>query len=101
MIKIETLKNGAKATYLRDGMRKPIFLHQLITHEELATLEVTQGTVVYSIDELEVKEQSAKITQPAPEISSPPAETPAPPARKLTAKEIVAQAKLAASNNGR
>lgn len=84
MIKIEKLKDGAQATYIRDGIKKPVFLHQLITHQELATLEVTHGTVVYSVDELEIKEQSAPVT---------PAEA---PVKKLSAKEIAAQAKLAA-----
>ena len=52
MIKIEQLKNGAKATYVRDGNRRQVYLHHLITHDELATLEVTEGTVVYSVDEM-------------------------------------------------
>jgi hypothetical protein len=85
MIKIEELKNGAKATYTRDGVKKPIFLHQLITRQDLETLEVTQGTVVYSVDELEIKEQSAPAVVAA-EL----------PVKKLTAKEIAAQAKIAA-----
>jgi hypothetical protein len=86
MIKIEELKNGAKATYTRDGVKKPIFLHQLITRQDLETLEVTQGTVVYSVDELEIKEQSAPAVVVAAEV----------PVKKLTAKEIAAQAKIAA-----
>jgi len=99
MIKIEYLKNNAKATYTRDGVKRPIFLHQLITHQDLSTLEVTQGTVVYSVDELEIKEQSA----PEP-VKPVVAEE---PVKKLSAKEIAAQAKIAAkkaaleeSNNG-
>lgn len=86
MIKIEKLKDGAKATYTRDGVKKPVFLHQLITRQDLETLEVTQGTVVYSVDELEIKEQSAP-------VMTAPAET---PVKKLSAKEIAAQAKIAA-----
>lgn len=90
MIKIEKLKDGAKATYTRDGVKKPVFLHQLITRQDLETLEVTQGTVVYSVDELEIKEQSAP-------VMTAPAETPAEaPVKKLSAKEIAAQAKIAA-----
>lgn len=86
MIKIEKLKDGAKATYTRDGVKKPIFLHQLITHQDLTTLEVTQGTVVYSVDELEIKEQSAPASPAQEEL----------PVKKLSAKEIAAQAKIAA-----
>ena len=86
MIKIEQLKNGAKATYTQNGVKKPIFLHQLITHQDLATLEVIQGTVVYSVDEMEIKEQSAPIIPTVVEE----------PVKKLSAKEIAAQAKIAA-----
>lgn len=88
MIKIEQLKNDAKATYTRDGVKKPIFLHQLITHQDLATMEVTQGTVVYSVDEMEIKEQSAP--QPVQPVVVEE------PVKKLSAKEIAAQAKIAA-----
>lgn len=96
MVKIEQLKNGAKATFVRDGTERPIFLHQLITRQELETLMVQQGTVVYSVDEMEILEKSAdvkSVAAPAPQ----PVE-PAAPAqeRKLTAKEIAAQAKIAA-----
>lgn len=86
MVKIEQLKDGAKATYVRDGIKKPIFLHQLITRDDLATMEVIQGTVVYSVDELEIKEQSAPVAFVQAEA----------PAKKLSAKEIAAQAKIAA-----
>lgn len=81
MVKIEQLKNGAKATITRDGRTVPIFLHQLISRQELETMQVTAGTVVYSIDELEVLEKSA------------PAPAPAAPAPRLSAKEIAKAAK--------
>jgi hypothetical protein len=59
MIKIEKLINGASATFVRDNVRMPIFLYQLLTHEELNTLIVKNGTVVYSIDELSIEERTA------------------------------------------
>lgn len=107
MIKIEQLKDGAKATYTRDGVKKPIFLHQLITHQDLATMEVTQGTVVYSVDELEIKEQSAlrhsnttaQVATPTAAVESAQSESVAstpPPERKLTAKERVKAMKASA-----
>lgn len=107
MIKIEQLKDGAKATYTRDGVKKPIFLHQLITHQDLVTMEVTEGTVVYSVDELEIKEQSAlrhsspttqtaQTTATAEPAQSEPLAPAAPPERKLTAKEKVKAMKAAA-----
>lgn len=80
MVKIEQLKNGAKATVMRDGRQVPIFLHQLITRQELETMEVSVGTVVYSIDELEILEKSAPAPAPAP-------------APRLSAKEIAKAAK--------
>lgn len=86
MVKIEQLKDNAKATYTNNGVKKPIFLHQLITRQDLETLEVSQGTVVYSVDELEIKEQSAPVTPAVVEE----------PVKKLSAKEIAAQAKIAA-----
>lgn len=96
MIKIEKLLDGAKATFLREGRRQPIFLFQLISHSELATLEVESGKVVYSVDELELCEKTATETK-SPESAPAPSESqPAPTAKKLTAKEIAAQAKIAA-----
>lgn len=107
MIKIEQLKDGAKATYIRDGNRREVYLHHLITHDELATLEVTAGTVVYSVDEMEICERSAlrhsnhetKITEATattePTYGESVAPT-APPERKLTAKEKAKALKLAA-----
>lgn len=82
MVKIEQLKNGAKATVMRNGRQVPIFLHQLITRQELETMEVSVGTVVYSIDELEILEKSAPAPGPAPA-----------PAPRLSAKEIAKAAK--------
>lgn len=96
MVKIEQLKNGAKATFVRDGTERPVFLHQLITRQELETLVVQQGTVVYSVDELEILEKSAdtkSVATPAPESVESTAPT---QERKPTAKEIAAQAKIAA-----
>lgn len=107
MIKIEQLKDGAKATYVRDGNRRQVYLHHLITHDELATLEVSEGTVVYSVDESEIREQSAlrhsspqaqtapttTATEPAP---SEPMVTATPVERKMSAKERAKAMKLAA-----
>lgn len=107
MIKIEQLKDGAKATYVRDGNRRQVYLHHLITHDELATLEVTEGTVVYSVDESEIKEQSA-LRHSSTQIQTATATTAAesapseslapspPPERKMSAKERAKAMKLAA-----
>jgi len=56
MIKIERLKDGAKVYVTRNGQRVQVFLNQLITHEDFASVEVEGGTLVYSVDETEVLE---------------------------------------------
>ena len=96
MIKIEKI-SASKATVVRGGVRQPLILHSHITDAELATIEAESGTIVYSVDEAEVKEltfqpkpaaaapvvkqsaaravqPAAKATQPTPEPTS--AETP-------------------------
>ena len=89
MVKIEQLKNGAKASIIRDGKRIPLFLHQLISRQDLETMEVFAGTVVYSIDESEILEMSA----PAPKTVPTPAEVAQQPPPRLSAKEIAKAAK--------
>lgn len=61
MVKIEQLKNNAKISIIRDGERRQVFLHQLITRQELETLEIESGSVVYSVDESEIIEKFAEI----------------------------------------
>jgi len=78
MVKIETIKSGASASIIRNGQRQQVFEKQLISYDELNTLEVTGGDVIYSIDETEVHTKSPK---PAPVVSPSAAEP------KLSAKE--------------
>ena len=98
MVKIEQLKDGAKATYTRDYTREQaaVGLHNLISFNELQSMIVTKGTVIYTIDEKIFGEKSAPVqpapVQPAPVKVAPkatpkvakaapvevPAETPAP-----------------------
>lgn len=56
MIKIERLKDGAKVFIMDQGTRRQVYLNQLITEADFQTVEVEGGTLVYSIDETEVKE---------------------------------------------
>ena len=67
MVKIEQLKDGAKATYTRDYTREQasIGLHNLISFNELQSMVVTKGTVIYTIDEKTFGEKSAPV-EPAP-----------------------------------
>ncbi len=82
MVKIEQIKD-AKVFVTRDGVRRQVFLHQLITRQEAETLEVEGGSVVYSVDEQEL------VTKEAPKVAAPPA-----PAPKRSAKQIAQEAKL-------
>jgi hypothetical protein len=54
MIKIER-STAVKPTILRNGARQPVTLNMTVTAEELASLTAESGTIIYSVDELEVK----------------------------------------------
>jgi hypothetical protein len=82
MIKIEQLKNGAKATIVRNGVAQPVYLGMTVTRAELDTLETT-GTVVYSIDESEIVEFGANTERAA--VSSEPPKSPEPSTAPLEA----------------
>lgn len=72
MIKIERLSSDADVWFTRGGVRQRAYLHQLLSHSELPSLEVLSGSVVYSIDEQQV------ITQQALEPSKSPEPSPTP-----------------------
>jgi hypothetical protein len=74
MIKIERI-TADKPTLLRNDVRQPVTLGMTVTDAELATIEATDGAIVYSVDELEVKELVFH-AKPAP---VPPAAKPAKP----------------------
>lgn len=59
MIKIEQLKNGAKATIVRNNVAQPVYIGMTLTNTELDSLNIGLGTVVYTVDETEVVEVSA------------------------------------------
>jgi hypothetical protein len=69
MIKIEKIYPGTEAHFLRNGVRQPVFLHQLLTMEEHRTLKIARGQLMYSIDEQEVVTQQAT-TQPVQAVES-------------------------------
>ena len=75
MIKIEKI-SATKATVIRGGVRQPLILHSHISDVELATIEAESGTVVYSVDETEVKELTFQ-TKP---VAAAPAAKPVKPA---------------------
>ena len=82
MIKIEKI-SATKATVIRGGVRQPLILHSHITDAELATIEAESGTIVYSVDEAEVKELTfqAKPAAAAPLIKQPAARAVQPAAK--------------------
>ena len=60
MIKFETMTPDAAATVTVDGAAGPVFVGMVVTEEVLATLQVTAGTVGYTVDEGYPVEVSAK-----------------------------------------
>lgn len=97
MIKIEAIK-AVKATIVRDGVRQPLILHSRIFPNELATIEAESGTIVYSVDEMEVKEltfHAKPATAPAAKPAKPaivkPAAKAAEPAPESTSSETAGE----------
>ena len=82
MIKIEKI-SATKATIIRGGVRQPVLLHSHITDAELTTIEAESGTIVYSVDEREVKELTF---QPKPAPTAPVIKQPAPRTTKPATK---------------
>lgn len=97
MIKIEKI-SATKATVIRGGVRQPVLLHSHITEAELATIEAESGTIVYSIDEAEVKELTFQakpvvapaVKQPVSRTAKPATKT-AEPAVEPTSTETQAE----------
>jgi hypothetical protein len=54
MIKIER-STATNPTILRNGTRQPVTLNMTVTQAELDSLQADSGTIMYSVDELEVK----------------------------------------------
>lgn len=89
MVKIEKIVD-AKVFIVRDGTKREVFLHQLITRQELETLQVEGGSVVVSIDEEELKEYSAVASKStAAPTTEPTLPEPKAPEPKLSVKEKI------------
>jgi hypothetical protein len=83
MIKIEKI-NATQPTVVRGGLRQVLLVNSHVTAEELASIEAETGTILYSVDELEVKEltfqpkpvvTAAVVKQPAPRTTKPATKT--------------------------
>jgi hypothetical protein len=72
MVKIEIISPGAAATILRNGERVPVLLKQLITYDEADTLEVTGGSITYSVNESEVFTKSGDSAPTVPQAAAKP-----------------------------
>lgn len=66
MVKIERISPGATVTIERAGIVIPVYEKQFINYSDVPTLKVKNGTVLYSIDELEVHELVSPAPAPAP-----------------------------------
>ena len=64
MIKIERI-NADKPTLLRNGVRQPVTANMVVTQAELQSIEAGTGSIVYSVDETDVKELTFQ-AEPAP-----------------------------------
>ena len=59
MVKIERL-NSAKAVFVRDNIEQPVIINMTMTIDEFRTIEVLEGSVVVSIDEIDLVTLTAK-----------------------------------------
>jgi len=95
MIKIER-STAVKPTIIRNGVRQPVTLNMTVTAEELASLTAESGTIIYSVDELEVKTIDFRsVPAPEPVVDTAPAAEPVVAAK--VAKPIVQPARKTAS----
>lgn len=75
MIKIER-STATNPTIMRNGVRQPVTLNMTVTQAELDSMTADGGTILYSVDELEVKAVEFQPSKP----TTPPAAEPATPA---------------------
>lgn len=69
MVKIENITPGAQVFIERDGTKRRIYLHQLMTRAELDSMEVIDGTVTYSIDEEVLEQKSSEQSQEGKQLN--------------------------------
>jgi len=85
MIKIERI-SAIKPTIERNGVRQPVTQNMVVTQAELDSMEAESGSIMYSVDELEVKtvdfQPSKATTPPATEPATPTEPVPAAKATK-------------------
>lgn len=84
MIKIER-STAINATLLRNDVRQPVTLNMIVTATELESITADGGSIVYSVDEMEIKTVDF---QPIKPISTPIAKTTTKPAIKQPQPKI-------------
>lgn len=91
MIKIERI-SAVKPTIERNGIRQPVTQNMTVTQSELTSLVAESGSILYSIDELEVKEvvfaPSQSATTPEPVSTADDEPVPAPKATKRIVQPV-------------
>lgn len=68
MIKIERLSPDAQATFQREGREFPAQMGQLLTQDEFATLVITAGEIMVSINESEIQYHTVESIHPRPQL---------------------------------
>jgi hypothetical protein len=100
MIKIEKLLDSGKAVFVREGKTIPVFVGQLLSYHEADTLQVSQGAIVYSIDEAELVTLKAgetlEGTLPETDTKSPESTKSVAPTTETTEKKEVEVAPVTA-----
>lgn len=84
MIKIERIDSTARPTYVRNGLRQPLFAFQMVSEEEFTSIELTEGGILYSVNESEVNTiqantSAAAVSTNPTEVSTKPVIVPATP----------------------
>jgi len=72
MIKIERIDSTARPTYVRNGLRQSLFAFQTVSEEEFTSIELTEGSILYSVNESEVNTIQANTSAAA--VSTNPTE---------------------------
>ena len=94
MIKIERIDSTARPTYVRNGLRQPLFAFQMVSEEEFNSIELTEGSILYSVNESEVNTiqantSAAAVSTNPTEVSTNPTEVSTNPTEVSTKPAIV------------
>ena len=93
MIKIERIDSAVRPTYVRNGLRQPLFASQIVSEEEFISIELTEGSILYSVNESEVNtlqpNTSAVVSTNPTVVSTNPTEVSTKPTEVSTKPVIV------------